>query len=204
MANEIAVINNGIGNIRSVTNALCQIGAEYQVVSQPEKLDDFSHIILPGVGAFKQAMENLKRTGMQDALDEQVSKGTPILGICLGMQLMCNSSQEGGVSRGLGWIDAEVVQLPETPDLRMIHIGWNELFFDKAHPLVDGLENGVDVYFVHSFRVCCNEPGDVLASSNYGAVFTAMFARDNLFGIQFHPEKSQRAGLQILSNFIKV
>lgn len=200
---KIAVVDYGMGNLRSVMNALREVGADAELVAQPEQLEGHAGIIIPGVGAFEQAIAALHRTGMAEALNHQRQAGRPLLGICLGMQLMCNSSEEDGQHQGLGWVDAEVKAIPVAPGIKVPHIGWNDLSFPRAHFLVDDLPPTPDVYFVHSYRVECAHPEDVVATCNYGVPFCAIFAHDNVMGIQFHPEKSQQVGLRILTNFAR-
>jgi len=200
---KIAIIDYGMGNLRSVQNALIQIGAASEIVSQPETVYKYSKIILPGVGAFNEAVANLNRLGMTEALTEAKDSGVSVLGICLGMQLMCRSSEEDGFHQGFGWIDASVQRFPDQAEIKVPHIGWNDLTLRYPHYLVAGLPIHPDVYFVHSYRVKCADPTDVLATCNYGEDFTAMFARENVMGIQFHPEKSQDIGLRILKNFVE-
>lgn len=202
MANpRIAVVDYGMGNLQSVLNAFHHVGAEAELVVEAEALAGFDRIVLPGVGAFDEAIANLRRGGMAEALDEVVACGKEVLGICLGMQLMCRESEENGHFAGLDWIPASVRLFPDRLGVKVPHIGWNDLGFCRPHYLLEGLPPNPDVYFVHSYRVECDEPGDVLATSDYGEPFTAIFARGNVMGIQFHPEKSQAVGLRILANF---
>ncbi len=198
---RIAVVDYGMGNLQSVMNALRHVGATAEVVSRTELLRSFDKIILPGVGAFSQAISNLRNTGMAEALNLAVTQGKEVLGICLGMQLMCTASEEDGKHVGLGWILANVRLFPQNLNIKIPHIGWNDLSFCRQHYLLEGLPPDPDVYFVHSYRVECDNVEDVLATCDYGERFTAIFARENVMGIQFHPEKSQTAGLQILKNF---
>jgi len=198
---RIGIADYGTGNIWSVQNALLEIGAEAEVVGQPEKLAHFDKLILPGVGAFGDAMQRLRETGMDQALTEQWRRGKPIMGVCLGMQLMCRSSTEEGLHEGLGWFDAEVVALPNKPGIKIPHMGWNSVSFTRENPLTSGVPNPADYYFVHSFQVVCRQPEDALGICHHGTDFTAMIARDTLVAAQFHPEKSQRCGLHLLKNF---
>ena len=197
----MAIIDYGIGNIGSLMNAFREVGADAVIEADALKLGDYSGILLPGVGAFEEAIAMLHKTGMAEALDTQWRKGKIILGICLGMQLMCNLSQENGIYEGLGWINAVVKPIP-AKRVKVPHIGWNDLTIVKDHFLVRGLSASPDVYFNHSYRAECTDPNDVIANCHYGEPFCAMFARDNVQGIQFHPEKSQQVGLTILSNFV--
>ena len=201
--NAIAIVDYGMGNIRSVINALREIGAEGELVSDPRQIAQGRKLILPGVGAFGEAMRNLRRSGLDLALDDARSAGATILGICLGMQLMFGDSEEDGAHRGLGWIGGSVKRFPDSPRLRVPHMGWNELRFMRESALTRGIGESPDVYFLHSFHCVCADEADVLATSDYGAPFTAMVSRESekLYGIQFHPEKSQQVGLAMLRNF---
>jgi glutamine amidotransferase len=200
---NVAIIDYGMGNVRSVMNALSEIGASSELVADPAAVAKFDRVILPGVGAFAQAIARLRESGMKGALDQYVETGKPVLGICLGMQLMCSSSSEDGDHEGLDWISAKVVRFPDIEGLKIPHMGWNGLRFANGDPLFDGLENGGDVYFVHSYYVDCADKKDEIATTEHGIAFASMFRRDNLFGMQFHPEKSQQIGLTLLSNFLK-
>ena len=199
----IAVVDYGMGNIWSVRNALAEIGASSLVVSKPEELKQASKIILPGVGAFEDAMKLLRDSGLQEALNDRVTGGIPVLGVCLGMQLMCKSSEEGGQHEGLGWVDAKVKPMPKKQGLKIPHMGWNSVEITRDHKLVEDVQSGTDFYFVHSYHVVCEDFKDVLATACHGIEFTSMFARGNLFASQFHPEKSQRGGLCIMRNFVE-
>ncbi len=204
MSNSIAIVDYGMGNIRSVLNALREVGSDGELTSDPSDIARRNKLILPGVGAFGEAMINLRQSGVDEALEKARQAGARILGICLGMQLMFSTSEEGGIHQGLDWIKGRVIRFPDQPGLRVPHMGWNELSFTRNHDLTVDVGDRSDVYFLHSFHCACDQPEDVLATSNYGLRFTAMFAHENLYGIQFHPEKSQLPGLTMLRNFAKM
>ena len=201
MTVKIGIIDYGMGNLRSVGNAVRAIEADPVLVSDPDGLNAFDRLILPGVGAFPDAIRRLRQTGMDQALEDQVKSGKPILGLCLGMQLMCSGSEEGEYSKGLCWFDADVRPFPDRLNLKVPHVGWNNLLQTKPHPLFRDLSDEPDVYFAHGFRVECSHQEDVLAWCDYGEPFAAVMGRNTIFGMQFHPEKSQRAGLTLLRNF---
>ena len=200
-SSKVAIVDYGMGNIRSIVNALREVGSDGQLVSDPEVIAGEDKLILPGVGAFGEAMANLRKTGVDGALTEANRAGALVLGICLGMQLMFSASQEGGVHEGLNWIRGDVIRFPDHASRRVPHMGWNQLTLTRDHELNRDVVDGSDVYFLHSYHCECDDPQDVLATTDYGAPFSAMVARDNLLGIQFHPEKSQQPGLTILRNF---
>jgi len=203
VSTRVAIVDYGMGNIWSVQNALAEVGAQSELVAAPERLGEFDKIILPGVGAFGDAMRLLREAGMQRALEEKARQGMPVLGVCLGMQLMCRSSTENGSHQGLGWIDAEVIALEPAQGVKIPHMGWNTVRFAKPSPLTEGIADGTDFYFVHGYQVVCKDPADVLGTCEHGQRVTAMLAHGNLFAAQFHPEKSQRGGLQMLKNFVE-
>lgn len=198
---SIGIIDYGMGNLRSVLNALAEIGQEAELISAPEAVAACDRIIVPGVGAFREAMENLRAQGMDTALDAYVKTGKPLLGICLGMQLICRKSYEDGAHEGLGWIDAEVRHFPPGEGIKVPHMGWNAVEYETPHPLLAEVEPGADVYFVHSYFVDCAGPGDTVGYTEHGIRFTSIVARDNVYGMQFHPEKSQSVGMRLLTNF---
>lgn len=199
----VAIVDYGIGNLRSVQNAVSHVGGHANIINSPENLSSFEKIILPGVGAFGQAIDALRYTGIADALDDRRKDGAQILGICLGMQLMCSVSEEDGLHEGLSWFEAKVVPLIPKEHLAVPHVGWNGVDFQRDAPIFADLETGGDAYFVHSFHVQCANETDVLATTEYGDVFHSMIQRENLCGIQFHPEKSQEFGLTMIRNFLK-
>ena len=208
----VALIDYGSGNLRSAEKALARAASErgtsheIVVTADPALAAKAERIVLPGVGAFADCMRGLKAVpGMVEALNEAVLvRGTPFLGICVGMQLLASVGREFGDHPGLGWIPGEVVRMtPSDPALKIPHMGWNELSFARPHPLFAGLEPGVHAYFVHSYVIRPADPTAVLASTDYGGPFAAAVGRANIVGTQFHPEKSQAAGLAILGNFLR-
>jgi glutamine amidotransferase len=202
MLNTIAVVDYGMGNLRSVQNAVEHVGGHAVIVDKPEELAAYGKILLPGVGAFSHAIDCLHCTGLADALDECRKAGSFILGVCLGMHLMCRASYEEGEHQGLGWFQARAVPILPQANLPVPHMGWNGVDFRRENQLLGGLESGSDAYFVHSYHVQCDDASDVLATTEYGLEFHSMIQRDNLCGIQFHPEKSQEFGLTIIRNFL--
>jgi imidazole glycerol-phosphate synthase subunit HisH len=200
----IAVVDYGMGNLRSVAKALEAIGGEPRVTRDASDLRAASHIVLPGVGAFAQCMANLRATQLVDVLDEEVRhKKKPFLGICLGMQLLARDSDEGGLHEGLGWLPASVHRLRGDGGLKVPHIGWNDVRATPGTPLFTGVRHPV-FYFVHSYYVDCTDPQLVAATCDYGQTFPAAIVADNVCAVQFHPEKSQMNGLRFLQNFLAV
>lgn len=207
----IAIIDYGAGNLFSVAKALLHVAediTEVKIVQDAEALDKATHIILPGVGTFAACMAGLTAIpGMLKSLEDNVlQRGKPFLGICVGMQLMMERGFEHGEHAGLGWIEGDVVPLtPDDASLSIPHMGWNELRLKvRPHPLFKKIDNGEHAYFVHSFYCKCTNPNDVIAEVDYGGPVTAAIQRDNMFGVQFHPEKSQKTGLKLLRNFLMV
>ncbi|MDQ8004322.1 MAG: imidazole glycerol phosphate synthase subunit HisH [Pedobacter sp.] len=200
----IGIVDYGMGNLLSVYNAFDYLGAEVKICNNPEEIESVDKIVIPGVGAFKDCIEKITSTGFLEALNEQVIvKAKPTLGICLGMQVMSNRSFEGGEYKGLGWFDADVIRLsPTDPDLRVPNIGWNTIEYDSEVSLFKNLPTNPDFYLVHSFYVKSNNTNDVVATYEYTYPVTAAILKDNIFATQFHPEKSQDYGLQLLDNFI--
>jgi glutamine amidotransferase len=202
----IAIVAYGMGNIRSVVNALDYLGHASIVATEPGMLKNADKIILPGVGAFRRAMERLATAGFRAALDEQVhARKKLVLGICLGMQLLAETGTEGGESQGLGWIPGRVELIPRGPrNLRLPHVGWNDIDIKKDCPLFKDLGLDRAFYFVHSYYLKPADTDDISATTDYGGPITAAVARGHVFGLQPHPEKSQTAGLAFLGNFAKL
>jgi len=204
MRSGVAIVDYGMGNLRSVQNAVEHMGFQATIVTNPSELSVYSKVILPGVGAFGQAISCLQQTGMVGALNECKSSGTQILGICLGMQLMCALSEEDGSHEGLGWFSAKVTKFGSEAGLAIPHMGWNGVDFKRSDILFNGIVSGDDAYFVHSYHVVCDDANDVIATTDYGVQFSSIIQRDNLRGIQFHPEKSQGFGLAMIRNYLEM
>ena len=205
----VAIVDYGSGNLRSAAKAFERAAADapgrpgVAVTADPAAVARAGHIVLPGVGAFGDCMAGLSRLpGMVDALRDRVAAGVPLLGICVGMQLMATAGEEHGVHAGLGWVPGRVVPIPAAGDLRIPHMGWNEIRPCRDHPVLAGIESGTHAYFVHSYTMAPDDPGDVLAVTDYGGRLSAVVGRGNVLGTQFHPEKSQRAGLALISRFL--
>jgi len=197
----IAVVDYGMGNLRSVAKALEHLGASVTVLSAPAPAGTYSGIVLPGVGAFGDAVANLEEQGWDSWLRDAISAGTPFLGICLGLQLLFTRSEEGGDVRGLNVIGGTVRRFP--PSVIVPHMGWNQLRIARETPLLAGVKDGDFVYFVHSYRVVPEDALVAAAVSDYGGEFVSAVVKGNVWGVQFHPEKSQEVGLTILRNFIR-
>jgi glutamine amidotransferase len=200
---KTVVIDYGSGNLRSAAKALAAAGADVEVTADPAAVAAAERIVLPGVGAFADCRAGLDRLpGMVEALDQAVRRqGRPFLGICVGMQLMAEAGLEHGRHEGLGWIAGEVVPLAPRP-VKIPHMGWNELHRTREHPLLAGIAQDADVYFVHSYHLRLGAADDLLAGADYAGPVVAAIARDNMAGVQFHPEKSQATGLRLLANFL--
>lgn len=195
----IVIIDYGVGNLRSVQNGFAEAGFPTIVSGDPRQLEVADGLVLPGVGAFGQAMESLRQSGLDQVILSRVAAGVPLLGICLGLQMLFEKSQEMGEHTGLGLIGGDVVLFRGT--LKVPQVGWNQLAIRRKHPLLDGIRDGDYVYFVHSFYARPTDPAVVLATADYGVDFPAVVQKGNVFGIQFHPEKSSRLGIHILKNF---
>ncbi len=202
----VVLVDYGMGNLHSVGKALARVGAEVVRTCDPEVVRKAERLVVPGVGGFPDAMATLQRTGLDEALLAATARGVPLLGICLGMQVLFSRSHEFGAHAGLGVIAGEVVPFPEDfprRGLKIPHMGWNAIALRRAHPVLQGLD-GRYFYFVHSFYCAPTQEEDVVAETEYGDLrFCSIVARENLLGVQFHPEKSQRAGLRLLENFLR-
>lgn len=203
---SIGIVNYGMGNLLSVHNAIDYLGYNSEIVDDPSLIYKFDKLILPGVGAFEACINNLKNKKFIESLNDQVLiKKKPILGICLGMQVMAKKGFEGGEFDGLGWFNAKVVRIkPNDKSIKVPNIGWKEINYNKNNLLFKNLKNPVEVYFVHSYHVDCDDNKDIIAKTNHGYEITAAINKDNIYGTQFHPEKSQDLGLQILENFLTI
>jgi imidazole glycerol-phosphate synthase subunit HisH len=206
----VAVVDYGSGNLASAARGLALaaeqqgLPADIRITADPELVGRANRIVLPGQGAFADCAAGLAGVaGLQEAMVRRVAEGAPFLGICVGMQLMAERGLEFGVTEGLGWVEGEIAPLPAS-NLRLPHMGWNELAFEaESHPLLAGLKPGDHAYFVHSFALRASRPEQVLATTDYGGPVVAMVAAGNCAGTQFHVEKSQQVGLQILGNFLR-
>ena len=210
----IAIVDYNMGNLGSVINAFTKIGASAELVSDPNKLTDYDHVVLPGVGAFGDAMDSLRSTGMDQAIRDYAATGRPLMGTCLGMQLLFESSEEFGEHKGLGLIPGKVVRFDEAKfdhKLKVPHMGWNEMFVQKtavgADPsvcsLFDGLPDDFYLYFVHSYHVVCDDRY-AIGKTYYGYEFVSAVQNETIYGFQPHPEKSHDNGLKILENFVNL
>ena len=202
----IGVVDYNTGNLRSVYNAFEKIGKKVDIVTKADKLKKYDKIILPGVGAFGDAMKSLEATGMKEAVLDFSASNKPLLGICLGMQLLFEKSYEFGETKGLDLIPGVVVEFDSSKfktRLKVPHMGWNEIFIQKQSPLLEGLSDETYLYFVHSFHATC-EDKYIIGKTTYGYDFPSIVQKDNIFGFQPHPEKSHDNGLKILKNFIEL
>jgi glutamine amidotransferase len=200
----ISVLNYGMGNLGSVLNMLKRIGVQAEIVDDPASLSMATKILLPGVGAFDNAMKRINESGFREVLDKKaLVEKVPILGICLGMQLLTRGSEEG-VLPGLGWIAADTIRFPDAPGLKVPHMGWNVVKKAKSSPLTADLPPEPRFYFVHSYRVHVDNEQDSILKCHYGIEFDAAIQHGSIFGAQFHPEKSHKFGMQFLKNFARI
>lgn len=221
----VTIIDYGIGNLRSIEKAFQAVGVDVLRTDRAEDIERAERLVLPGVGAFGACADEIRRRDLETPILEAVASGKPFLGVCVGMQLLFDESEEMGAHRGLGILPGRIVKFarelvaasgasceaaPGTPEwaeaapekpLKVPHMGWNRTVFERSSPLFTGIEDGAYFYFVHSYHAVPDNPADILASCTYGTAFPAIVERNNVYGIQFHPEKSQQAGLDILKNF---
>ena len=193
----VGILDIGLGNVASLANAVYQQGVEVIYLKDPEKIDDCSHLILPGVGHYSFGMERIKATGFSKVLPKFIDSGRPLMGVCLGMQLLCNGSDEDGGGNGLGVFDGEFKRFSD--DIRVPHMGWNEVNWLNEHPVNEGVKSGKDFYFVHSYFL--DSSISVLSTTDYQDNFVSSITDKNVVGFQFHPEKSQGNGLKVIENF---
>lgn len=201
--NDVVLIDAGTGNLRSVQKALESVGAEVLRTQDPEEVKTGKRVILPGVGAFGDFMLGLRRRGLDEAVRDVVERGSPLLGICVGMQALFEIGEEMGDHEGLGLLSGTVVRFDESLPVKVPHTGWNQLEVRNEAPLLRGIDTGDYVYFNHSYYCQAGTPSDVIAETEYGIRYTCAVRRENIYGVQFHPEKSQKVGLQILKNFLE-
>lgn len=197
----IGILDLGMGNLRSLSNAIEHNGFDAEVTETQAPFDDFTHLIIPGVGHFRAAMGAVFERQLRAPVQAFAASGRPVLGVCLGMQLLAAMGTEGGEMEGLGLVAGTVRKLELAPGLRIPHVGWNSLAKTKDHPIYEGLKQDRDFYFVHSFALHCDDPADVLGETDYGGPVTAAVGHANVVGFQFHPEKSEINGLKLLENF---
>jgi glutamine amidotransferase len=197
----IKIVDYGMGNLRSVQKAFEKIGAEAAIVTRPADVEGAQKLVLPGVGAFRDAIHELKRAELDRPVRDHIAAGRPFLGICLGLQLLFDVSHEDGQWEGLGVLGGKVVRFADQPDLKIPHMGWNSLEFARPTRLFDGIPPGSSFYFVHSYYVVPKDESVIAARTEHGTRFVSAVAKNNLFATQFHPEKSQSLGLRLLKNF---
>lgn len=203
---KFVIIDYGMGNVTSVKNAFKFLDIECKIEKDPNKISKADVLILPGVGSYKKAMKNIKSNYLDEAIKNTIKKGNFIFGICLGMQLLGDSSTEDGYTKGLGYIKNKVEKFDkiEIKNLKIPHVGFNEITFDSKNKLFKGLKSNLDFYFVHSYKMKVGELKNDISITKYGTNFLSSFHKDNIFGTQFHPEKSQGNGLKLLKNFINL
>ena len=201
---HVAIVDYGMGNLASVAKAFRTVGAEASIISTPAEVDAAAVLVVPGVGAFPDAMANLRAAGLVEPLQRAARAGRPLLGICLGMQLLFSRGTEKADCAGLDLLEGTVVRFPDDASLKVPHMGWNQVRPAAPHALFDGVAAGSWVYFVHSYYPQPTDPATILATADYGRDFACVVGRGKTLGIQFHPEKSQRVGLHLLENFLKL
>jgi glutamine amidotransferase len=203
MPSSIAIIDYGMANLRSVQKAFEQVGDPADIIASPDQVTHYDRIVLPGVGAFKDAIATLRGKGFVDPIKAHVDRGRPFLGICLGLQMLFDVGYEDGEHAGMGILPGKCVRfdVDQSMNLKVPHMGWNQLTYVNPSPLYKDLADGSNVYFVHGYHVTDVDPGVIATTTDYGRPFVSSIRRDNVMATQFHPEKSQRVGLQILHNF---
>ena len=203
---NIAIVDYGIGNLRSVQKAFESVGASAQLVTQPDLIRAADKVVLPGVGAFKDCVDSLRASGLLQPVLDHIASGKPFLGICVGMQMLFDIGCEDGEHKGLGVLKGKVVRfdVDQTMSLKVPHMGWNQLSVRKPSPLLNDLPEGAGVYFVHSYHCVPNDDSIIASTTDYGRPFVSSVWKDNVLATQFHPEKSQKVGLQILGNFARM
>lgn len=200
----ITIVDYGMGNLGSIKNMFKRIGVQANITGDVAQITLADKLVLPGVGAFDHAMKKINSSGLREILDHKaLVEKVPILGICLGMQLLTNSSEEGHLP-GLGWIQAETIRFPISDTLKVPHMGWNEVCYGEKSPLTEGFPAEVRFYFVHSYYVRVKDKRNSILSTTYGLTFSSAIQNDNIYGVQFHPEKSHRFGMNLLANFARV
>jgi len=203
----VSIIDYGMGNLRSVQKGFERIGAQAEIINTPQQVADAETIVLPGVGAFKNCLENLDSLNLISPIIKSIESGKPFLGICLGLQILFTESEEFGSTPGLDIIKGKVLRFEtdthcdDTPHLKIPHMGWNRISIKKGGPYLEGLENETYLYFVHSYYVKPKDENVIATTTDYGVEFVSSILKDNIFACQFHPEKSQKAGLKIIKNF---
>ncbi len=199
----VGIVSLGLSNLGSLIGALERIQTEYLLINRPAQLQDVDRVILPGVGSFSRAMQQLEAENLVTSLQDYSVAGKPIMGICLGMQLLAQKGQEGDEVRGLGLVDGITSKLAEDGNNRVPHMGWNSIEILQPHPVLDGIPNGSDFYFVHSYAIKDFKIEEALTTTTHGNPFLSGVSKSNIVGFQFHPEKSQRKGEKIIQNFIE-
>jgi glutamine amidotransferase len=197
----IGIIDYGMGNLKSVRNALEYIGYDTELITDPDNIREVTHLILPGVGSYALAMANLKSRNFENAIKKYISEHKPFMGVCLGMQLLSTIGYEHGKTEGLNIIEGEVILLERDEQHEIPHVGWNNVNLQYSHPVFEGVKKNLDFYFVHSYHFKPVHKSDILGITDYGTDFVSCIARNNVIGVQFHPEKSQESGLKIYENF---
>jgi glutamine amidotransferase len=206
MSMSIAILDYGMANLRSVQKAIEEVGCDAQIISTTSQIEQADRLILPGVGAFQDAVATIRQKGFAEPILRHIEKEKPFLGICLGLQMLFDVGYEDGEHQGLGVVHGKCVrfEVDKTQGLKVPHMGWNQLAFRQPSPLLRGLPEGCSVYFVHSYHVVPDDPSVIATTTDYGGPFVSSIWRGNLMATQFHPEKSQKVGLKMLENFAKM